>query len=715
MARPIRDEPTRTAGVGDPMRAATRFGEGQDWIDHGTTALARAGESIANVIAERVSRQNDLADAITATRAKADISVRVQDRIRSLDPRSPTYTQDVSRIVDGETASVLSGVSFARSSARQQFEADMVGVRGQLTISAMSRRERALVDDAKLQAGQVINQAVAAVSAGVSPGQAMLRLEAELAPILAAIDPAARDRVLFEARSALAGEAVKALVDRRDFAGAEAMLRNYGEQKLLSPSDIRAIRSGIEKEKRQAAAEAALQRRMAEADLRDAIATATTADEARAILDDAIRRGVMRPGSPLAQTLRRRIEVGVAREHTAMVQTILDAEDRLSRGDRLTEDQEVMFFRAAERLAADEAARRLKEAGETDEAKIAEARTAAQLAERERLVSLMFKTDPHRVPTVVAGAARRVFPSASDEAKVNFLTNVFQRAGFAPGNIPDAFRKMVSDLDPRFGSILEQLNEEGLPVTASALAAAALEWGPLASEQREARRSEWQRLTGGSKPSLNAEELLNSAFKRELRLRGETAQISGAVRTQALRHMSRAFEFGRDPEQAATEAARYVLNRFVPNPLAPEHREWAAYNPALAIPPDLNSFGRPHVYEAVRGHLLSKLAENLVPLNETRKRDGLPELALQDIDVRPVAAYEGGRVVGIQLLVRAKRDPGASWYLVPNAETGQPWTYRTVGKTMEQLREELGLVDDIRQRTPRGGSPDSVPSFGMFP
>jgi len=714
MARPIRDDPTRTAPTGDPVRAYTRFTEGHDWLDHGTSAMVRAGADIATVVAERQRRQDTLADAVATTNARAAVQTRVQERIRDLDPRQADYIARVEAISQEELRRATDTANFVLSGTRERFEAELSGFGGQVRLSALDRRERALVDDAKLQATAAINQAAAAASAGGSPGRVMLDLEARLAPILGAIDPQARDAILQTAKTTVAGEAVKALVDRRDFAGAEAMLSNYGGQGLLGPGDVRAIRSGIEREKRQAAVEARVNQRMAEADLRDGIATASTPQEAQAVLDRAIEAGVVRPGSPLVQSLQRRITVAMDSEHRNILSTVLEGEDLIARGVALSDQQEVALLRAAESVAAESAERqlRLTTPGASAEA-VRDARVAAVLRERERLTVAMVQARPTQLPLTVRQEGERVLTYGSPEAQANFIERLVRVTRTPDGTLPDAARKFVAEVNPVLGDLLATAREQGLPLTRETIQTLSLGLQPpLSPEARAVLETQWRQVTGGAIPQISPRDAVADAVRQEMRKRNQTAAVTGAMEAEAVAQMQRAFMQGRPATEAAHIAARFLLDRFEPNALNQEVRVPAAANPARAFPRQLlEEYGLVLTASKMREHILASVTNWLHQTNTAAKARGEVEIPFSALEIVPVAVYERDRPVGIQIAVRDRRILGAAHQTVINSESNRPWTLRT-DKPPEELAAQIGLTAAARAALARPNAPGNRPARG---
>lgn len=672
MARPIRDEPTRTASTGDPVRAQTRFTEGYDWVEQGSNALAQAGADIATILADRARRQDALADAVAATRAKAAVVEAIDARLRGLDPRSPDYRAQVEAIAAEETQRVLSSAGFVRNETRQKLEAEFVGLRGQVVMGAMDRREKALIDDARQQATIAINTAAAAAAAGASPGAVMLDLEAKLAPILAAIDPQVRDSILLTARSTVAGEAVKALVDRREFGAAEAMLRSYGSQGLLTPGDVRAIRSGIEREKRQAAAEANMLRRMQEADLREQVAMAANPEEAQRIIDAAVRDGRLRRGSPLDLFLRRQVSIAQRNQVDKVFEVFQEGLAALDAGRDMTPENEQRFLAAAERLAADNAARELGIANPNASVEeVAQARRQAAATAREFFMRRMMESRPHDLPATVEAKLYRQFSSPDPEVRARAAAWIAQNARLgAEGLLNPRAQRIMNEMDPHTAAIVNDLIVERQPVTAEAIAARRP--ATATPEERKLREEEWNKQTRGQSPAVNPMDKLTEAFKKLPGRLGENIPPVAMNRALQLMQSSYISGAGLTMEQAAARAAELVAAEFPPNFLAPKARVPAPFNPAVAVPPAvLAEFGETVVSMALNNEIEKHIAQAIERYN-ARRAAGEVELRRQDVEVVPVAVYRDGRPVGITLQMTNTRSPSRP--LLPSTDAnGNRW------------------------------------------
>jgi hypothetical protein len=549
MARPIRDFQTETARSGDATRAYGRFGDGSDWLQAGITAMERAGNEIGRVISERVEQANRLEDATVRSEAIQKTRLRLDERLRGLDPRAPEYSSEVERALSETIQSVVSETNWRTSSTRAQFLIDAAQLRTQTILSAADQRERAVVNAAKEQVDTALGRAVAAIAQ--TPGTRdvqLLQLENEIGPILANIRPEVRDAIIKQVREVTAEEAVRNFIISRNFAAAEQALQVYGGQGLISPMAVRQIRAGLQAEKRQAAAEARAATQSAVFDIRN-LFLETLVDEGNRALRAALDSGVIRRGSNEHAMLEAMSRNVAAKLRDRGTEAFNEAVERLQSGVGTTAD-ETQVVQALLRQARVSARERLEALGPEAVANpevVERVRMEEAQRAQERAVQVLIDLRPDKVPEALERMVDAAALNPDRRAALGeFLERLRQRS---PGVVERVLRQ-----DPVLSVAMDDARASGESTTQQALQAR------LSRMSRQPRsEEEWKKETGGTSPALRPDRVLAEAEKKLIPADEIRQVFTPEQRDRLLEDFKRAWMAGYDPQTAAHFAVRRML------------------------------------------------------------------------------------------------------------------------------------------------------------
>lgn len=678
MARPIRDYGTPTAAAGDPTRAVTRFSDGYEWISHGDDALIKAGAQIGDLIQNRVQRAVELEDATSRAEGLNSARLGLAERLRTLDPRAADYISRVDAMIAEVSASTLDRTNFRRDESRDRFTTELQGLAVEARLKAAEAHERAVIDSARVSVEQATNVAVAQIATMPgSRGLALAQFEATVGPILSTVRPEVADELRRRAAQVTAEEDVRVMLARRDFRGAEAALRTYGGAGLLSPTGVRQIRAGLESEKRQAAAEARARSRETAVDIGLTIQEGDL-QGARTLLDRAAQTGLIPPDTPEHRRLSLSLSRAEYRARDRGGETIAAVQMQLAVGRSLTSETQAAYL-AAQGLQHASAAEQALPADATPEQR-QEARQRGMERGLEVGISTMLAANPMTVPDAlrdrVVDSANPVLPA---ERRAEALMGVLRHGLDVPAV------QAALEANPAAVRAVTRLQALGQAITPQSLAAELRTLDGIDEGTVRRNREEWKRQTTGKDATINPGDLLDSAIAREFPDTTQRGAIQGVRRQQALGYMESAAGWGVPPEQAATEAARWLRTRYpVSNAGTAPVQLPAEQSPIGVMPLDLRrSYGDEVLAQAMRDKVLPIRDQVFGPLGA-------------DYDVSLYATRVATGETVIRAAARNRRDPAAQWRDLM-VDEGRPWQYAVSGKTPAEIEQFFGLRE-LRDR-----------------
>lgn len=697
MARPLRDFGTPTASAGDPTRAATRFSDGYEWISHGDDALVKAGAAIGDLIQNRVERAGELQDATSRAEGMNAVRLSLSERLRALDPRAPDYVSQVEAAIAEVSAATLERTNFRRDENRTRFTTELRGVAVEARLKAAAAHEAAVIDSARGAVDQAINTAVAQVA--TLPGSrdlALAQFEAAVGPVLSVVRPEVAEELRRRAAQVTAEEDVRAMLARRDFRGAEAALRTYGGAGLLSPTGVRQIRAGLESERRQAAAEARSRSREAALDISLAIQEGDL-QGAREALDRAAQTGLLPADSPEHRRLGISLSRAEYRSRDRGAETIAATQLDLAVGRALTPERQAAFLAAQGLRHADTAERALPEDATPEQRQ--QAREQGMARGLEVGTSLMLAANPTTVPDILRDRmADSTNPVLPPDRRAEMIMDVLRHGLDVPAV------QAALEANPGAVRAVTRLQALGQAITPQALAAELRATDGIDEATVRRNREEWRRQTTGRDATVNPTALLDAALRREFADAADRGAIAGVRRQQALGYMEAAAGWGATPEQAATEAAKWMRHRLpVSNAGTTPVQLPAEQAPISVLPLDLRrAYGDEVLSAAMR--------DKVLPI-----RDQVFGALGADYDISLYATRVATGETVIRAAARNRRDPAAQWRDLM-VDEGRPWQYAVSGKTPAEIEQFFGLRElrDREINVQRGGSPvipEDVPAI----
>jgi hypothetical protein len=703
MARPIRDFPTETARPGDASRAYGRFDDGLNWVQSGMNALERAGAEIGRVIAERVEKTNRLEDATARSEGLERLRLDLDSRIRGLDPRSPDYANEVERAFSETLDRVVAGTNWRSSTTREMFMLDARQLRTQVMLNAAERREQAVERAALQQIETVRARTVAAIAQ--TPGARdilLLQFENEVGPILNDIRPEKRDEILRLVRGETAETAVRALIDARNFGAAEQALRAYGGQGLLSPTAVRQLRSGLETEKRQAAAEARAATALAVENVRSLLRVGLLEDGKRT-LDEAVKSGVIRQGSEQERILRALVAAEEHERRDRTAENFLRAVATIDNfplsvgggggggggGDGVGglgwAERALQGFFTQQEVKA-ELARLGPEPNNVNSDQI---ELRARQVGQERAIAFMLDHRPHDLPNLLENMVKGAANDPRLRGRVGEFLNRLRDVH--PWAVEQVLRK-----DPALAVVLDNMRALNEPITASTVA------GRLSGENLVPRtEEEWNKLTTRTQtraPAIDPWADVTQALKNIVNDSQLRRQIENSEQLKAvlLNDYKRAWQVGYERTKAAEFAVNRALANFEYNRASTQPRWLPRENvPVTYFRRDLfDGLIKPDVFERrVVESIYEAIVKSRAAKGETITVDQLRREI--DIFVTATPVTVGGEQRAALVAHWQHKRPGAP-VRVLMAENNQPWLWVIPTGDKEQVENEFDKAFGLR-------------------